>query len=91
MSKQTNRVSTELKSYTGNIGLGFLSVATVLGMLKMPTHADNRYVLPGQLVKVQSSNVSNTNNPISREREDTNPEYVSYGETQRTPSRSGKY
>ncbi len=68
-----------------------MSLATIVGMMRMPNHSVNRYVLPGQVIRVETNNTDDINNPVSREKDDVVPAYVSYSETQRTPSRSGKY
>lgn len=77
--------------YPNTLGIGLLSVATVIGMLKTSVQSANRYVLPGQTINIQPNELNNVNNPINREREDASPVYISYSETQRTPSCSGKY
>ncbi|MHB1865082.1 MAG: hypothetical protein ACYCPS_02875 [Candidatus Saccharimonadales bacterium] len=80
-----------IKSYTTSLGLIIMSAATVVGMLELPDHTANRYLLPVQPVRVRLNSQNLNVNPINREREDNTPSYVSYNESQRTPTRSGKY
>ena len=74
-----------------DIGIAVMTLATVVGMLELPGHTPNRFVLPAQTATVTANNLNEVNNPIRREKEEAVSQYVSYSESQRTPGRSGKY
>lgn len=70
-----------------------MTAAVTVGTFDLPEH-DKRVVVPTQYKLAfaeEEEGVSNLNNPLRREREETGPHYVSYSETQRTPSRSGRW
>lgn len=85
-----------ITDYAGNLGLyattSAMTVATVVGMLELPDHnaaGANRFILPSQVVRVEANDdLNELNNPIRRETEESTPQYKSYSQTQRTPSRS---
>jgi hypothetical protein len=90
--KNTKTSQNLLQRYSSELGVAIMTLATVVGMLELPDHSVNtRYILPGQPIKVTVNDMNDMTNPIRRDKEDTNQEYVSYSESQRTPSRSGKY
>ncbi len=92
MSKIETLVKQNIENYSANLGVLLMTAATVVGMLELPDHAAsaNRFILPGQVVRVEASNDLEqlANNPVRRESEETTQRYVSYAQTQRTPSRS---
>ena len=70
------------------IGVLLMSAATIFSGLDM-TH-QKTIVLPSKpVLAFQGQN--NDVNAIRRERDETVPHYISYSETQRTPSRSSRH
>lgn len=69
-----------------------MTAAVTIGTLDVPEQ-DKRVVVPTQpkLAFAGEENNDSLNNPLRREREEAGPHYVSYSETQRTPSRAGKW
>ncbi|HEY4964002.1 MAG TPA: hypothetical protein VIH90_04870 [Candidatus Saccharimonadales bacterium] len=74
-----------------DVGTTLMAMATVVGMLELSTHSINKAILPLQPVYVANHSSSDFNNPMRREKEESGTIYVSYSESQRTPSRAGKY
>ena len=85
------KIDTEISRYAKELGLGLMTLATVVGMLELPSHTIGRAVLSSPTTSLNSNNSNQLNNPLRREKEENTIEYVSYSESQRTPSRSGKY
>ena len=85
------KIKDNFSKYATDIGIGVMTLATVVGMMELPDHATNRYILPSQTIRVEPNGPSELNNPLRNEREESAQVYISYGESQRTPSRSGKY
>ncbi len=84
MDKTVGRIS----KVSEQIGMLLMTAAAVTGMLELPSHPNNRVVVPNQPT-FEMSNVSDElNNPIRREREDPAPHYMNYSVTQRTHSRA---
>lgn len=71
-------------------GLMAMTAAVTISTFDIGHKTENRIVLPNQPALVTVDNHGSDNNPIRREREETAPHHISYNETQRTPSRSGR-
>lgn len=68
-----------------------MTAAVTLGMLELPEHGSAKIIVPNQPALAFAYDKEGTeNNPIRREREDTEQHYVSYSVSQRTPSRHGR-
>jgi hypothetical protein len=80
----------QLGKIAGQAGLILMTAAVTLGMLELPDHTNTKIVLPNQPAFAFANNNAEANNPIRREREESAPHFISYSETQRTASRSGK-
>lgn len=81
------------RNVASHIGIFLMSAAATFGMLEMPDHGRAQIVVPSRAIFAFAGE-SNTPEPanansIRRERDDVETHYVSYSETQRTPSRSG--
>ena len=70
-------------------GLGLMTVAATLGMLELPDHGINSKVVVPNMPTVVAIEEEMNNNPLRREKEETEQHYVSYSVAQRTPGRSG--
>ena len=70
-----------------------MSLAAIFGMFEISyKHSNKLSLLPTKSVAyVKVSPPQNANNPIRRERDEVDTQYVSYAETQRTSPRMGKY
>ena len=73
-----------------NLSMFLMSLATILGMLELSQEPYQKVILTDQSTLVIKA-VNNPNNPIRRENEETDSNYVSYRESQRTYPRSGRY
>ena len=74
-----------------DVGTSLMALATIVGMLELSGHSLNKIALNMQPVYASSHNQNELNNPMRREKEEAGPQYISYSESQRTPSRAGKY
>jgi hypothetical protein len=95
MSKTKTNITTitagHLNQLTARIGMTLMAAAAVAGMLELPTHPNNRVVLPGQPIMAMTNEDSELNSPIRREREEESaPHFISYAITQRTVSRASR-
>ncbi len=76
-------------------GIILMAAAATLGMLELPDHTPARAVVvpnqPAFAMAARDINGQNQTTQILRERYEAAPHYVSYSESQRTPSRSGKH
>ena len=90
----TNKTKTskdKLVQASQQAGLALMTAAVTLGMLELPDHPNSKVVVPNQPAFAFTYDKEGTdNNPIRREREDTEPHYISYSVSQRTPSRHGR-
>jgi hypothetical protein len=95
MSTKTKKPSTSDKLVQAANQAGFLLIAAAatIGMLDLPNQPEKRIVIPNRPVFAFAENNidSEMNNPIRREREETEQHYVSYSVVQRTAPRSGKH
>jgi len=94
-TKTKNAPTTASKLYTTaqQAGLLLMSAAVTFGMLELPDRPDSRVVLPSQpaFAWANQNQDPNNGNTLRRESEETAPHYISYSESQRTPSRSGRH
>jgi hypothetical protein len=98
MSNKTKNSQTTTDKLTGAAkqgGIILMAAAATLGMLELPDHTNARAIVvpnqPAFAMATRSINDQNQTNQILRERYEAAPHYISYSETQRTPSRSGKH
>ncbi len=88
---KTNDTTLEkLSDLAGQVGMLLMTGAAVAGMLELPDHPNSRIILPTQPSFAMAAEDDELNNPLRREMEETSPQYISYGASQRTFSRSGK-
>ncbi|HTB48607.1 MAG TPA: hypothetical protein VK712_00830 [Verrucomicrobiae bacterium] len=87
-TKTTPNLPAALTELGRQAGILIMAAAVSFGMFD---HSSNRVVLPGRVALAPASENEELNNPLRRESQETAPQYISYSETQRTPSRSGKY
>ena len=89
-TKYTKRSTTQLSDLAEQAGILLMSAALTFGMLEMPSDR-TKVVIPNQPSFAFAGNsYEEFNNPVSRERDETAPHFISYSEVQRTPSRTGK-
>ena len=84
------KTSRNLVSLAEQVGMLLMATATVTGMMELPNHPNNRVILPGQPSFAMATENEEQNNPIRREREETEQHYISYSVSQRTPGRASK-
>lgn len=89
-TKTIENTSNTLSHLANQVGIAAMTLAAVVGMVELPGHMNSRVILPSQYKFVAETGESELNNPLRREKEDTEQHYISYSEAQRTPSRSGK-
>ena len=80
-----------LASLTTQLGLVLMTAATTFSMLELPDHAKAQVIVPSRAVFAFANENTDQNNQLKRESEETGPHYISYAESQRTPSRSGRH
>jgi hypothetical protein len=90
MLDKTNIIK-NIRNTSFEIGTIVMTIAAVVGMLELPAHNPNRVFAPQSVNISSSSNLSELNNPVRREKEEGGQVFVSYAESQRTPGRTGKY
>jgi hypothetical protein len=93
MSNKIKKLSTaeKLTDLSAKLGIIIMSAATTLGMVELPSHIKAPVLVStSKPAFAYNSNESNGSNPMSRERDDITAHYISYNESQRTPSRSGR-
>lgn len=83
-----HKATEQVSKISGQIGMLLMTAAAVTGMLELPSHPNNRVIVPNQPIFESSSIYNELNDPIRREREDPAPHYVNYSVTQRTHSRA---
>ncbi len=74
-------------------GVVMMAAAVTLGLVELPQDEEKRRaVVPARAVFAFAGESSEQDsNPLRREREESGPHYISYGVTQRSPGRTGKY
>jgi hypothetical protein len=82
--------SFELAKIAEKATIIIMTLAAVFGLVDIPSRVSTRAVVPGAPVFSMSLVNTELNNPMRREKEEAGVHYVSYSETQRTQSRSGK-
>lgn len=90
MFKNTKKYSPKINKFANNLSMVLMSLATILGMFELSQKSYQKVVLNNSNTAVVKP-ASDPNNPIRREKEETDSNYVSYTESQRTYPRSGKY
>lgn len=89
-----NDAKQALNNFATSAGLLLMTAAATTLMLEVPEHPDKSAVLTAQPVYSAPGQIAehgtNPNSEMRREREETGPHYISYGNSQRTPSRTGK-
>ena len=93
MSNKTKNEKSALTKISSQIGIVLMSVATTFGMVEINNHAKAQILVPARAVFASENQITqNSNNSsILRDREEIAPHFISYSETQRTPSRSGRH
>ncbi len=79
-----------LNKFANNLAMVLMSLATVLGMFELSQKSYQKVVLNDSNNAIIKP-ANDPNNPIRREKEEADSNYVSYTESQRTYPRSGKY
>ncbi|HSX47761.1 MAG TPA: hypothetical protein VLF63_03230 [Patescibacteria group bacterium] len=90
-TKIQNKNTTTVKNIYKNLGLLLMTSATALGLVELHNHSKNQAVVNTRPVFAFQEESNNNLNSLRTERNETVPHYISYSETQRTPSRSSKY
>ncbi len=88
-----NKIKTIIKIEINSLTVFLLSIAAIFGMFEITYKNPNKLnLLPTQTVSfVRVTPGQSANNPIRRERDEVDTQYVSYSESQRTSPRTGKY
>jgi len=85
--KLINKASDTVAEIADQLGLVAMTAATAISLAQVTDKP--RAVVPRTIAFAPV--LSDETNPLRREREETAPHFISYAETQRTPSRSGKH
>lgn len=86
---QLEGIKPELAAKAQHIGLTLMTLAALGSVVEVPEHGAVSAQL--QPAFATAHNPQGEENTGSRERKETGPEYVSYGNSQRTPGRSGTH
>ncbi len=86
-TKNTLKLPDTVTEISRQAGVLLMAAAVTFGMMD---HSSTRVILPAQAAITPAGENEAFNNSSRRESEETAPHYVSYSETQRTPSRSGQ-
>lgn len=89
MSVNINTIKEQSKDLIQPMGMLLMTAATVFGMVEVPDHI-GRAVLPSQPILAVAGQNGDDNSPMRREKDEVSTHYISYGVTQRTPSRTGR-
>ncbi len=92
MSTQTKTPSQkteQLSKVASNLGISLMALATTLGIFEVSDHLKTTVTTPNRPVFAYAEN-NEAINSVKRSSEEVAPHYISYSESQRTPSRSGK-
>lgn len=70
-----------------------MTAAVTLGLVELPQDEEKRRaVVPARPVfDFAGANDQQGSDPLRREREESGPHYISYGATQRSPGRTGRF
>jgi len=91
VSKKINIIqksSENLARLAEQAGILLMTAAAVTGMLELPDHPNNKIIVPGQPSFTLASENDELNNPIRREKEESEPHFAGYSITRRTPSKA---
>lgn len=79
----------KLSEVTQQAGLVLMTAAFTLSLIELPEHS-SRIIVPNQpaLALAGQQETGSDSNSMRREKEETHPHHVSYGISQRTPSRT---
>lgn len=89
-TKTTQTTSDKVTELASQAGMVLMTAAATIGMLELPDHSNSRIIVPNRPALVVIGESTDPSNNLRREREETAPHFISYAETQRTPSRSGR-
>jgi hypothetical protein len=93
MSKNINTIQKVLFSIDKTIqyaGMTAMAMAALVSMVDLPGRPEGKLAVVGQPSFAFANFSQSSENPLRREREESAPHFISYSESQRTPSRSGK-
>lgn len=92
MSSKTKTNPADLaNTVVQHAGVGLMIGAATLSMFELPDHGLNgKAIVPNAPVLKVAVEDEFNNNPLRREKEETEQHYISYSVNQRTPARSGK-
>ncbi|HUA13637.1 MAG TPA: hypothetical protein VL989_04000 [Candidatus Sulfotelmatobacter sp.] len=95
MSNKTKIEKTTLEKMSQlstQLGVLLMSVATTVGMIEINNHVKTQVLTPARAVVSSENQVEENYNSsnLVKDRDDVAPHFISYSETQRTPSRSGR-
>lgn len=87
------RITTQTLQVIGQqFGMVLMTAAATVGILEFADRPSSRVIVPSYSAFAYASNlVSQNENPLRREKEESAPHYISYSVAQRTPGRSGRY
>lgn len=88
-----NKIKTIIKIEFNSLVVLLMSLAAIFGMIEITYKNPYKLsLIPSETVAyVKVSPSQNTSNPIRRERDEVDTQYVSYAESQRTSPRTGRY
>jgi hypothetical protein len=91
IKKSINRFVAVLATTSRGLAFTAMVSATLCGLVELPHEIAKRVVVNKQAVYVFASQGSSIDNQMRRERDDLGQHYISYAESERTPSRAGKF
>jgi hypothetical protein len=88
--KTATTLSERAAKLAATAGMLLMSIAALSGVFDYQDQSHGRIVLPSRPTFAFALENDQGSNPLRREREEIGPHFISYSETQRTPSRTGK-
>ena len=88
---KNDKNNASLKKISSHLGIFLMTAATAISGLDLAGHTKVQVALLSRPATVLQEENINDINSLRRERDETAPHYISYSETQRTPSRSSKH
>lgn len=89
-NKNHQKLTKRIASLSAQAGILLMSAATTFGLVELPNHNRIQVIVPNRPLMAFANEKTSNNNPLRREREETETHYISYSISQRTPARSGK-
>jgi hypothetical protein len=90
---KNNKIINNLSQTIKATGVVMMAAAVTLGLVELPQEEEKRRaVVPARAVFAFAGETNNDQggSTLRREREESGPHYISYGVTQRSPSRTGR-